>query len=245
MPRYKPLRHYTEATTKKAPVLNPKQFSRLLFVAGQTRNPERNELIVWLLFAAGLRITEVAQLRVRDVLFKSGAIRTEIVIPAKISKNGKAGHAFFYHPELQIALDRYLSVRVERQLMYAGTNEYRGLKKDSAIVLSEYGLPYALKRKARVTVDGLEVDHWACDTLQEVVSKWGREAGIVGFTTHSGRRTLATRAARNGATEEQLCALLRHTADDQPYSYIDADFAGMRRVLENLYSIEKISEQAA
>ena len=95
MPRYKPLRRYTEADTKKAPVLTPKQFDRLLYVARQTRNPERNELIVWLLFAAGMRITEVAQLAIKDVLFKSGAIRGEIVVPAKIAKNGKAGHAFF------------------------------------------------------------------------------------------------------------------------------------------------------
>ena len=98
-------------------------------------------------------------------------------------------------------------------------------------------MPYALKRKSRVSSNGEEVEHWACDTLQDVVSKWGRAAGIFGFTTHSGRRTLATRAARNGASEEQLCALLRHTADDQPYGYIDADISGIRRVLEKLYAM--------
>ena len=237
MPRYKPLHRYAEADTKKAPVLTPKQFDRLLYVARQTRNPERNELIVWLLFAAGLRITEVAQRKINDVLFKSGAIRTEIIVPAKISKNGKAGHAFFYHPKLRSALDRYLSIRVERDIQRGKKDEFLGLRRDSVLILSELGSPYSLKIKRRVNSSGEEVNHLACDTLQEVVSKWGREAGIVGFTTHSGRRTLATRAARNGASEEQLCALLRHTADDQPYGYIDADISGIRRVLEKLYAM--------
>lgn len=69
-----------------------------------------------------------------------------------------------------------------------------------------------------------------------MVSKWGREAGIVGFTTHSGRRTLATRVARSGGTEELLCTLLRHTSDDMPYEYIDADLSGIRKTLETIYT---------
>ena len=240
MLRPRAIRRFKSSDKKKAPVLTPKQLKRLLFVAGQTRNPERNQLIVWLLFAAGLRITEVALIEIKDVLFKSGKLRSTAIIPAKYSKNNKPGHVFFYHRKLISALDRYINYRVERKLMLGDCSEYRGLRKDSKLILSENKRPYSLKRKERKNKAGVTEVYWVCDTLQDTVSRWGREAGVAGFTTHSGRRTFATRAARRGADERTLCALLRHETDDQPYGYIDADLPGIRKTLEAMYTFPEI-----
>lgn len=232
------LRKYKDSNKKQAPVLSPKQLKRLLYVAGDTRNPERNRLIVWLLFAAGFRISEVAQIEIKDVLWKSGKIRDKVVIPAKYCKSNKAGHVFFYHTKLIAALEAYLAHRLERKHLVSGLADYQGLKPDSKLILSEHKRPYALKRKRRTKSDGTEVDHWACDTLQDMVTKWGREAGIAGFTTHSGRRTFATRLSGKGATEEFLCAVLRHSTDDMPYEYIDPDFLAIKRSLRQIYGFE-------
>ncbi len=73
--------------------------------------------------------------------------------------------------------------------------------------------------------------------MQSAVTKWGREAGIKGFTTHSGRRTLATRIAKRGGSEKLLCALLRHIDDGQPYEYVDMDYTGLRKTLQDLYAL--------
>ena len=244
MPRHRAIRRFNDNSTKKAPVLTPKQLKRLLFVAGDTRNPERNQLIVWLLFAAAFRITEVAVIEIKDVMWKSGKLRNKVVIPAKYCKNGKAGHVFFYHKKLLKALEAYIQHRIEKRLQMASpvSSDYRGLRKDSKLILSENKHAYSLKRKKRVYNDeetgkDIHKDHWACDTLQNVVSKWGREAGIKGFTTHSGRRTLATRIARRGGDERLICTLLRHTTEDTIYEYIDPDFDGIRKTLEALYSL--------
>ena len=237
MPRPRALRRLRSAQKKKAPVLTAKQLKRLLFVAGETRNPERNQLIVWLLFAAGLRITEVAVIEIKDVLWKSGKLREQVVIPAKYCKNGRAGHVFFYHRKLQAALERYIQYRVDNRLMINDEAGYRGLRKNSKLILSENRRPYSLKRKEYTSQDGETEVYWVCDTLQAAVSKWGRAAGIEGFTTHSGRRTIATRVARAGGDDRLLCALLRHETDDQPYEYIDADISGIRRTLESMYAM--------
>jgi len=237
MPRPRAIRRLRESSKKKAPVLTPKQLKRLLFVAGDTRNPERNQLIVWLLFAAGFRISEVAVIEIKDVLWKSGKLRNKVIIPAKYCKNNKAGHVFFYHKKLLAALERYIQLRVDGKLLVTEDKEYRGLKKDSKLILSENRRPYSMKQKKRKDKDGKEGIYWACDTLQDVVSKWGREAGIKGFTTHAGRRTLATRVARRGGDDRLLCTLLRHESDDQPYEYIDVDYSGIRNTLEELYAL--------
>jgi integrase len=138
------------------------------------------------------------------------------------------------------ALNRYIDVRAENKLMMGDTSEYRGLRKDSKLILSENKRPYSLKRKERKNKAGEIEVYWFCDTLQDFVSKWGRKAGISEYTTHSGRRTFATRAARRGSDEKTLCALLRHETEDQPYEYIDADLAGIRKTLESMYAIDEI-----
>lgn len=237
MPRARAIRRLKDTSTKKAPVLSPKQLKRLLYVAGDTRNPERNQLIVWLLFAAGFRISEVAVIEIKDVVWRSGKLRNKVIIPAKYCKNNKAGHVYFYHNKLLAALDKYLEVRTSKKLMVSeAKDEYRGLRKDSKVIITENRRPYSLKPKKRINKDGKTVIYQACDTLQDMVSKWGRDAGIVGFTSHSGRRTMATRVARRGGDERLLCTLLRHETDDMPYEYIDVDYDGIRKTLEVLYA---------
>lgn len=237
MPRRNPaFWRMMDTKTKKAPVLTPKQLKRLLFVAGDTRNPERNQLIVWLLFGAALRITECAVIEIKDVLWSSGELRNKVIIPAKYCKNRKAGHVFLYHRKLLAALDKYIDLRVERKQGLSGIQTYRGLKKDSQLILSENNRGYSLKKKKRTRIDGTIAETWACDTLQEIVTKWGREAGIKGFTTHSGRRTLATRASNKGSDEALLSVLLRHTTDEVPYEYVDVDYSEMTKFIESIFT---------
>lgn len=69
-----------------------------------------------------------------------------------------------------------------------GKPKYRGLKKNSKLILSENRRPYSLKQKKRIEKDGSEGFYWACDTSQNTMIKWGCEVGIPNFTTHSGMK---------------------------------------------------------
>lgn len=234
----RPIRRLTEAGTNKAKVLTPRELKKLLFVSSLTRNPERNALIIWLLFGAGFRITEVACITVQDVILKSGTVKTDVLIPAKYTKNGEAGLVFLHNRKLREALDAYLHVRLsKRQRASDDPRFYRGLQPHSPLILSENVTGYSLKKKRRINADGENTEYWAADTLQELVSRWGKDAGIKNFSTHSGRRTMATRLSdKPGLDEQRICALMRHKSDDMPYEYIDVDEQYISKTLERMYS---------
>lgn len=234
----RPIKRLTETGPAKAKVLTPRELKKLLFIASLTRNPERNTLIIWLLFGAGFRITEVACIAVQDVLLKSGKLKTDVVIPAKFTKNGEAGHEFLHNRKLQDTLNAYVDVRLsKRQRVGSDPGVYRGLQPHSPLILSENGAGYSLKKKRRTNAEGEVIEYWAADTLQELVSRWGKEAGIKNFKTHSGRRTLATRLSKTpGLDEQRICALLRHKSDDMPYEYIDLDEKYVSDTLERMYA---------
>jgi integrase len=222
---------------KKAVVVLPKELKKLNFIIDLTRNAERNRVILYLLFMAGFRVTEVACIRIRDILWPDGRIREEARIPAKYTKTGTAGHVYFYNKKLLKAIDDYLSLRIAKKQKVTGSNDYRGLDPDSPVILSENGRGYSLKMKKRKDREGVVKEYWAADTLQEVVSKWGKEAGIEGFSSHSGRRTFCTRLTnKNGVSEGVLLALMRHESDDMPYRYFDTDEEYIRSVMDRMYS---------
>ncbi|WP_427047092.1 hypothetical protein [Halomonas casei] len=65
--------------THQATSLRPGQFRHLIRVAGVTgRMPQRDQMILWITHTTGIRVTELAQLRIDDVLNPSGSIRAEV-----------------------------------------------------------------------------------------------------------------------------------------------------------------------
>jgi integrase/recombinase XerD len=71
----------------QATTLQPGQILHLLRVTGATsRYPERDCLVLLLGLTAGMRVTEIAQIEVQDVLFPFGAPRDEISMRAAIYK---------------------------------------------------------------------------------------------------------------------------------------------------------------
>ncbi len=70
----------------QATTLKPGQIRHLLRVTEATsRHPKRDCLILLLGITCGMRVTEIAQIEVQDVLFPSGTIRSEVSL--------RAGHA--------------------------------------------------------------------------------------------------------------------------------------------------------
>ena len=67
----------------QATVLKPGQYRHLLRVTRATsRDPERDILVLLLGIPTGMRVSEIAQIEVSDVLFPSGSIRTEVSLRA-------------------------------------------------------------------------------------------------------------------------------------------------------------------
>ncbi len=66
---------------RQATSLRQGQFRHLIRVAGVTgRMPLRDQMILWITHTTGVRVTELALLRIDDVLYPSGAIREEVYL---------------------------------------------------------------------------------------------------------------------------------------------------------------------
>ncbi|WP_351076536.1 hypothetical protein [Shewanella sp. CAL98-MNA-CIBAN-0140] len=114
---------------------------------------------------------------------------------------------------------------------------YRGLNPDSPLVLAEGGKRYSLKVKRRIIVDGVTVDYWAADTLQEAFTIWCKNAGLGGvLSSHCGRKALCSRLAKNKHTSQEdiIATLLRHNDNETIYHYVE-ESTGVTRTLMSLY----------
>jgi site-specific recombinase XerD len=206
----------------QATTLQQGQIRHLLRVTAATsRHPERDCLVLLLGITAGMRVTEIAQIEVQDVLFPSGALRDEISLRAAITKGCRQRCVYFSHAKVIEALDRYLGYRVTRRLRTTGDPErYRGLEPTSMLILTHKGYKFHLNTKRRVSFAGERVDYLACDSLQSHITKLYCDAGIKGGSSHSGRRTMASRLIAQGHSVETVQQLLGHAELDHVRPYL-------------------------
>lgn len=216
----------------QAVVLKPGQIRHLLRVTAATsRHPERDTLILLLGLGAGLRISEIAQIEVQDVLFASGKLRAEVSLRTAITKGQKQRCAYFTNPKLVAALETYLAYRIKHRLKLSGDpGRYRGLRPETKLILTLKGEKFYLNTKRRVNVDGEQVDYMACDSLQMRVTKLYKDAGIKGGSSHSGRRTLGARLISSNVPIEDIATLLGHAEIDVTKRYTDVDIKVLRRM---------------
>lgn len=168
-----------------------------------------------------MRVTEIAQIEVRDVLFPSGALRAEVSLRAAITKGCRQRCIYLSHAKAIKALDRYLDYRTERRLRAtAEPARYRGLEPSSKLILTQRGYKFHLNTKRRSNWSGESVDYLACDSLQSHVTKLYRNAGIRGGSSHSGRRTMASRLIQQGEDVETVQLLLGHAELDHVRPYL-------------------------
>lgn len=74
--------------SKHALILSPSKLKHVLRVTAATSQmPERDVMLIWLTHTTGLRVTELSQLTIADLMFSSGQLRNEIYLRSKITKH--------------------------------------------------------------------------------------------------------------------------------------------------------------
>jgi integrase/recombinase XerD len=218
-----------------AVVLKPGQIRHLLRVTAATsRHPERDTLVLLLGLTAGMRITEIAQIEVGDVMFASGRLRSEISLRAAITKGCRQRCVYLTSPKLIDAMEAYLAYRIKNSLRLSGdAGRYRGLLPESKLILTHKGYKFYLNVKRRINVEGEQVEYLACDSLQTRVTKLYGDAGVKGGSSHSGRRTMASRLIAKGVGVEIIQTLLGHAELDHSKPYLEVD----RRILREMFEV--------
>lgn len=218
----------TEIT--RATTLHQGQFNRLIKITQATsRYPDRDVLVLILGHHCGMRITEISRLTIADVMHVSGKLRSEISMREAITEGCRQRCAYLATKPAIHALQTYLQYRVERGIgTVVGSGPYRGLLPHQPLIYSSRGDGMSQNTKRRVLETGEEKAYRACDSLQAHVTKLYRRAGIKGGSSHSGRRTFASKLLATTGDMDTVAQLLGHSSIDCSQRYVDLNNETLR-----------------
>jgi len=92
---------------KQARLLKKDEFKRVLAIIDAHKHSERNRIIFYLSFYAGLRACEIASLRICDVIEDNRTVKSEIVLEAQMTK-GSERQRVMISKALQKELQRFI-----------------------------------------------------------------------------------------------------------------------------------------
>ena len=196
------------ALSKQAKILSKKQVDQLLWYVGTNRNAMRNRIIVLLSVRAGLRAKEIAGLKWSMITDADGEISDSIHLTDEASK-GKSGRIIPLNMKLRHELEDWREHEAKRHGFNIAT---------SYVVSTER----AGKTSAQAIVN--------------MFSAWYVETGLIGCSSHSGRRTFITNAARQittvGGSLRDVQMLAGHSSLAVTQRYIEGDSEARRKIVD-------------
>lgn len=182
----------------KARILDDTEFKRLLRVTSVERHSRRNKCIILLLWGCGMRIGEVAKIRIGDIYGEDGKIRKQFHVRKADSKTKVNREIFLSNPKLRQAVRDYIKYRTE--------NEGPNLNPVAYLFKSQKGSGFS------------------ANTMQQLVKRLCIEAGLPPeVSSHSGRRTFATKLIADGVDIKSVAKLLGHASIRQTCCYAEAN----------------------
>ena len=190
---------------KQAKIINEHQLQALLAWLETRKHATRNRLIVLLSFKAGLRAKEIASLKWSMIMTADGNIGDHIHLTNEASK-GKSGRIIALNKELK------------KQLIKA--------REIDGINIADAGRSVIKTQRGQGTTAQVIVNSFA---------EWYRKLGFVGCSSHSGRRSFITQAARKaslvGGSLRDVQALAGHASLTTTSRYIEADGEAQARLV--------------
>jgi integrase/recombinase XerD len=160
---------------------------------------------------AGMRVGEVAALRICDVLAADGAILEEIALSASQTK-GNNSRTVLVPKKLRDELEDYLQQRF-------------GLKDLLAVT-------YTDTQSALFPTQKNPKRGFTANTLCQLFHKIYKQSHMTGATSHSGRRTFITKLADKGVGVRVLMALAGHKSIATTQRYIELNPTIMKAAVE-------------
>ena len=193
---------------KQAKILSKQQVDAVFGFLASRRNGLRDQTIFLLSVRSGLRAKEIASLRWSMVLGPDGCVGDTIHLTDAASK-GRSGRTIPLNKQLRQQLKELLVIESKRPRFNLV----------SAFVIST-------ERREQTSA-------------QAIVNKfhlWYRELGLLGCSSHSGRRTFITNAARKistvGGSLRDVQSLAGHSSLQTTQRYIELNADARRRIVD-------------
>ena len=187
---------------KQAKVLNNTEVRKVLDYVATRKHALRNRALVMMMFNTGMRVSEVASLRIRDVMDSEGNIKNEIRLLAENTKTNEA-RTVFVNEKLRRELQQYAKLLVNTN---PNCKFFYSQKRDS--------------------------DGFTANTLTQHFHYLYKRVGLDGASPHSSRRTFITTLANKGIGVRVIMGLSGHKALSSVQCYIDCNSELMRNAVE-------------
>jgi integrase/recombinase XerD len=197
----------------QAKVLTEKEIKKVIKVIDAKRHSTRNRCMFLLTHGSGMRVGEVASLRICDVLASDGTIKSEVYLSAQQTKGNK-GRTVYLSDKMREEISLYLKTRFK-------------LKDLLPVTMTD-------------TVRALFTNQKDCQrgfsasTACQMFHYWYKEAKIEGASSHSGRRGFITNLANKGVHVRILQELAGHSSIAVTQKYIDVNQDKLRIAVEML-----------
>ena len=203
------LRGKSEMTQAK--VLNEREIKKCLLYISARRHASRNRCMFLLTHQSGMRVGEVAALRICDVLTSDGHVKEEVRLSADQTK-GDHSRVVYLPSKTQQEIRDYLLTRFKtKDLMpICLTDTSRAL--------------FATQKNNR--------RGFSANTMCQYFHYLYKEVGIDGASSHSGRRGFITNLANKGISVRVLQELAGHKSLAVTQRYIEVNHQLMRNAVE-------------
>jgi integrase/recombinase XerD len=197
----------------QAKVLTEKEIKKVIKVIESKRHASRNRCMFMMTHMSGARISEVASLRICDVLASDGSIKSEVFLSA-VQTKGSKGRTLYLSEKLRDEISLYLKTRFK-------------LKDLLPVTMTD-------------TVRALFTNQKDCQrgfsasTACQMFHYWYKDAKIEGASSHSGRRGFITNLANRGVHVRILQELAGHSSIAVTQKYIDVNQDKLRIAVEML-----------
>jgi integrase/recombinase XerD len=189
---------------KQAKVLSETELSRLLRLISVGRYADRNRYAVMLSYLAGLRIGEIASLKIGDVFDHKTGEVRDRIILRAQNTKTKEVRSIIMGSKLTKESERYF-------MSFANMP-----KPEKPLLLTQKNTAFSP------------------NTLCQLFNKLYIDAGILGGTSHSGRRWFITRLAHSGISAKVIMTLAGHKHLSTTQRYIEVNDEMLKAAVEVL-----------
>lgn len=161
-------------------------------------------------FGLGLRAKEMAALQIRHVLGINGQLLDELHLNGRMTKGGKQRVIYLTNPQVRRAIREYIDERIEEDGIL--------FNYEAALIRSQKG------------------DHFSPNTLQQLFHRLYRWALLQGASSHSGRRTFATRLIEKGTDIKAVSTLMGHASIGMTAQYVEDNPLRLKQICNGLFS---------
>ena len=193
---------------KQSKVLNKSQIEMVSSYLRSKRNGLRNQTIFLLSVKSGLRSKEIFQLSWKEVCNSNGEVDEYINLTNRSSK-GKSGRVIPLHKDVRQNLIELLDDH----------KQFSGFNMDTSFVVRTERSPFTTSQ-----------------TIVNMFQSWYRKLGLVGCSSHSGRRTFITETSKKislvGGSLRDIQMMVGHSSLQTTQRYIESDSESQRKVVE-------------